>query len=196
MRIALAALLLSLACAHVSASSRDPVFAPLPDNPAIHIRIVDRFYEVHGGSPREVRDEMNRQRPVGRSGPFDALTQWFVAWHYPHLQNGSGCRAGAPRIDVTITTTLPRWPEGESSEPWRRYFASLREHERGHAQNARSAGEAVFETLEKLPASPTCAELDATASREGKDVLKSFNAEDDAYDARTRHGIRQGAEFP
>lgn len=179
-----------------SLRARDPILAPLAVDPAVQVESGEVAYTVHGATPREARDEMNRRRPVGSSGPFDALTTWSVSWHYPHLQDHGSCRLGPPRVAVTITTTLPRWEEAGPNRDWQRYFAALREHERGHAQNARAAGQAVLETLRKVPPSRSCGELDEAATRESKDTLRSFNAEDAAYDHRTRHGETQGAIFP
>ena len=191
-----AAACLACATAQPMRESRDPILAPLAVSPSVHVESEEVIYEVHATSPQKAREEMNRRRPVGDRGPFDALTKWFVSWHFSHRKEGGRCRVGTPRIEVAITTTLPRWIEGESTEGWQRYLAGLSEHESGHAQNARAAGEAVFETLEKLPPAASCGDLDAQATREGKEVLRSFNAEDDAYDQRTQHGKTQGATFP
>ena len=200
------ALLLVIGCGHAAppipsaqaamAQERDRILAPLALDPAVRVRSDEVVYAVHGDTPAAARAQMNEERPVGTHGPFDALTKWFVSWHYPHLIDSRGCRAGEPHIDVTITTTLPRWDEGELSHRWQSYFAGLRVHESGHAQNARAAGQAVLETLKKLPPAGSCSELDDEASREGKELLRSFNAEDDAYDQRTRNGQSQGATFP
>jgi predicted secreted Zn-dependent protease len=197
------ALLLAVGCGHAAASRQagsqdlsDRILAPVALDPAIEVKTDEVIYDVHGPTPSAARAEMNQRRPVGHTGPYDALTKWFVSWRYRHLESAGSCRLAAPRLLVTITTTLPRWDEGESTDHWQRYMAGLLEHERGHAQNARAAAQAVYETLEKLPPSPSCRELDERASRDGKDVIHSFTAEDDAYDQRTRHGKSQGASFP
>lgn len=195
------AMLFSLSCGHAAASmapgsTRDRILAPVELDPAVQVRSNEVVYQVHGETPAAVRAQMNEHRPVGKYGPFDALTTWFVSSHYPLVKEAGRCRLGALGIELTITTTLPGWDGAEASGRWQRYMASLREHERGHAQNARAAAQAVFETLKKVPAASTCSELDKDANRAAEDVTHSFNAEDDAYDQRTRHGESQGARFP
>lgn len=190
-------LLALAACAHAPPSP--PAAPAVALDPSVRaIAAVDR-YVVRGATASAVREALDRSGPEEAGCHYDAKTSWTVSWRYPFEKSASGCRLGPVKVEVDITYLLPRL-EGVSGGPlqrrWREYLAALQLHEDGHANNGRAAGEAVLEALRALPSRPSCGEMDLLAKETGEKIIRSFNALDDSYDARTKHGVTQGAVFP
>jgi predicted secreted Zn-dependent protease len=190
-------LLALAACAHAPPSPPSSPVVTL--DPSVRAIAAVDCYVVRGATAAAVRQALDRSGPEGADGHYDAKTSWKVSWRYPFEKSASGCRLGPVEVDVGITYVMPRLEgdvRGPLSRRWRDYLTALQVHEDGHANNGRAAGEAVLEALRALPSRPSCGELDLLARETGLKIVRSFNALDDAYDARTKHGVTQGAVFP
>ena len=124
------------------------------------------YYEIEGSTAQELRQQMDRLGPLDDNGwRWSALTRWHVHWSYLYDLRDGGCAAGPVKVRLEITYTMPRWdaPAGAPQdliERWQAYLSALETHERGHAEIAERAAEAVQEAMQALPAYPTCQALE------------------------------------
>jgi predicted secreted Zn-dependent protease len=162
----------------------------------IHVDAQDVYYEVSGTTAAAILDDLRRQaRNVGKDYFAEAI--WHVRWKYDYDQPVRNvCRAKNLRLYVIQRTTLPRW-SGAGATPelaarWEGFLDAARLHERGHTEHGTRAADAIREAILPLRA-VDCGRLAAEVNRTATAILEKFNAMDVAYDADTRHGIKQGA---
>lgn len=158
-------------------------------------------YQITGESESQLRSEMNSKRPTGEDGSYDARTNWHIDWNYPFDKTQTGCKTGPVEVRVEIEFIFPEWnsPASASTElkdKWNKFIANLRIHENEHRQIAITGGKQILETLNNLPAYPTCEELEDVADKKSNEITESIRSHDREYDATTRHGESQGAVFP
>jgi predicted secreted Zn-dependent protease len=160
------------------------------------------YYAISGASPRELREAMNRKRPVDKNGkPHDAITSWFVRWRYATAGSSAGCAVKSFNVFLDITMTLPHWTNEADAAPqlvqrWRGYYAALLTHEEGHKAIASGAEAAIREAGAKLPAQPGCSELAKAIESVTGEILERYRQREQEYDRETDHGRTQGARFP
>ena len=110
--------------------------------------------------------------------------------------NRQQCRAVAVEVQIGITVTLPEWDKPPRVDPdltreWRRFRRALERHEEGHVRLADAAAERL--RLALLALRGPCDTLGDRARRVA-DELSALAAKDHlAYDARTEHGVKDGA---
>lgn len=152
------------------------------------------YYDVSGKTPAAVRKDMNGKRLTdpGDGKPVDALSRWRFNWRW--RGNGAGkCNLNSLELTYSATVTLPRLVGEETAskslrERWRRYYRALKEHEAGHVGYAYAHRDEILAAIKGA----TC----ETANEAGRAALARIAAHDRDYDARTRHGVTQGAVFP
>ena len=171
----------------------------LPSTPGVRAVVDTTFYETGGVTRRQWLASM--RAAAARAGvrpPYLAHTAWQTRWSYGASRATTlGCEARLPVIEVTIRYTMPRLASdsGVSLEEmleWRRHSASLWRHEEGHGLRALRAATEMRDSLSRLRA-PDCEALRLVAARAMDAVMRKHRALQDAYDARTAHGARQGA---
>ena len=164
------------------------------------------YYTVTGASAREIRSSLTRSRPRQVETGMDAATRWRLEWSFTTQLGPSGCRCTGFTTRTLITVILPRWTPPTNSPPdaalrahWSRYQAGLGAHELGHAQLALAAAAELHKhvkELETLGESADCAALERRLNQAGQRVLDHYGKLEKDYDAKTRHGVTQGASFP
>jgi predicted secreted Zn-dependent protease len=160
------------------------------------------YYEIHGATPGDLRDQMNRLGPADSTGRrFDGRTDWYIDWHYSYNGTNTGCKIATTEVDVKVTFTLPHWAPPNNISPglvekWDKYMVALQSHEDGHKNNALSSGQAILRAFKALPPYPDCDEVKQNISATGQRIIKQANQNDLDYDAQTKHGATQGATFP
>ncbi len=191
-----AALIAPVFCTHADAQQLQT--APPSDDAARLItdipgaRIV--YYDVSGDDARAVRVSMNAVRPkdMHDGKPVDALTRWYVAWHWPLGPDGD-CDLARVTVSFRATVLLPRLvgpgtQDAALAPAWHRYMTALMTHEAGHVRHAYEHTGDVAAALRQS----RC----ATANKAGADMIRALAQYDIDYDAATHHGATQGARFP
>jgi predicted secreted Zn-dependent protease len=159
-------------------------------------------YEIAGVSVTELRESLNRKRPVGPDGlPHDAITVWNARWRYTTDRSPVGCTVTSFDVSLEIVTTFPRWVnevDAPSSlvERWRNYYAALLVHEDGHKAIATAAAAAIRSVRAAAVPQPSCAELARLIDSGARRALDEYREKERRYDAETDHGRTQGARFP
>lgn len=161
-----------------------------------------KYYEVSGRSVAELRQALDRLRPVGPDGKgHDALTTWHVRWRYRTVSTGAGCDFTSFDTSLETHTTMPKWAT-ENDAPaalvqlWRDYVSALLVHEEGHKTIAEAAATAIRELRDKVSRQMSCVEMRRTIDKTANDLLEQHRAKERQYDAETSHGRTQGARFP
>jgi predicted secreted Zn-dependent protease len=161
-----------------------------------------KVYEVAGSSIAQLRESLNRQRPVGPDGlPHDAITMWHIRWRYATGGPRLGCAVTSFEVFLETVTTMPKWvdeAEAPSSvvERWRTYYAALLVHEEGHKAIATAAAAAIRRAGAAVSPESSCAELARVIDEAATRVLDEYRQKERRYDAETSHGRTQGARFP
>ena len=169
--------------------------------PGLKVTSNHRDYTIAGTTAPELRAAMDQLGPLDAGKRVDAVTKWWISWHYTYRQAGGSCAIARADVVVKIEFRLPVWRNstsvgGSLLQQWQRYLQLLQRHEDGHANDAIATGRALLHSLQRLPARPSCASLGSTADALGEAQLKRATVWDVAYDRRTHHGATQGAVFP
>lgn len=164
------------------------------------VTIERRRYAVSGSTARELRSSLREQGRSMEGRTAFAWTEWTVDVGYEYRRSGDECRVVRPEVDVGIVVYLPEWRDrGEVSADlvgrWRRDLATMEEHEAGHVELARRAGERVDSALAQMDPAP-CALLKDRADAVADAILREARQEQDTYDERTDHGGRQHLARP
>jgi len=172
--------------------------APAPGGVQVEDR--EETYAISGRSVRELRAQMHALGPVDprQGGRASAYTQWHLEENHSLQSGADACRIANVQVSVKVTITLPRWidPERGSARlqaEWAVFLEHLRSHEQGHRANGLEAADAVRTLLVATAAEADCQTLEAHVDAALKAVVARYKKADVDYDARTRHGRRQGA---
>lgn len=171
-----------------------------PGDPAVTETVL--YYDVSGLTADDIRASMNRRRPEGTRTRFgDGRTEWRLTWSHEYSLGANQCRLLSSKVTLAVTTTLPRWARPALASPelvthWERYLRALTLHEAGHAENGRDALRALTGRLREMSTFEDCDSLEAAIVKAGKETVAFYSGADAAYDARTSHGLSQGASFP
>lgn len=167
--------------------------AALPDLAAMP-GVVLVGYPVSGGSPRGIRESINRSRPrePGRE-PFDGMTVWSYSTRWRGSSDG-GCDPTSAEVTAHVVITLPELTNRQAlgraeRENWDRYLSRLAAHEQNHARIA-LAGIDQLRTF--MRGAPNC-ETMLAARAQIDAAIRDANRQ---YDETTRHGATEGARYP
>jgi predicted secreted Zn-dependent protease len=154
-------------------------------------------YRVRGETLASLTESLNANRPA--LGGFLGRTEWQLGVNATPAAAGDQCALSGVVVRVTITMRLPVRELPRTSDPtldaqWARFSAALRAHEDAHAANARAARLAAERELTALRA--PCGTIGARASEIIQRSTAQFQARDAEFDARTEHGVRDGAAWP
>jgi predicted secreted Zn-dependent protease len=194
-----AALALALVgCAKAQSDPADARTIPLVTNPNVIQREEADDYVVKGRTLAEVSQEISRHGPTSQGKKYAGMHSSRFRYSYTSQMRAGKC-SPRPTVELYSVTTRPRWADSASAEAdaqaaWGSYIKALRIHEENHRRIAFKYASNLHRRLSELGTS-TCAEL-------GREVTKLVNAnsansqkEQEAYDARTRHGLTEGATF-
>lgn len=171
--------------------------------PGVHVVEVDSMYRVRGLDYDDLLREMRRKGPGGeelgtRLGIH--LADW--RWSYTYrMRAGTGrCRVAEATVLLRSVIVRPDWVDAaraprEIAHDWPRFLAALLEHEMGHRRRARMQGVALWQSLLGLQAG-SCEALEMLVRETADRVIAEGEADQEAYDRDTEHGIKQGAVWP
>lgn len=177
--------------------------APAAAEPVpLHVDEQQRHYLVDASEWADLRRQVDSGRPQSREGRAShGLLMVDLATRYRLQPVAGGCRLEAPQVDLALQLWLPRWqPAEEPSEAlrraWEAMLAGLSEHERGHREHALQVARELAARIADLP------RLAADCGSHRRELLglrlsamSRLAVRDGAYDRRTEHGHRQGAEL-
>ena len=155
-----------------------------------------RTYTVTGATPVEIHRSLEANGPKQAGRTFYGLTEFSMGYRYATQPVGGQCRAADVQVQIGITVMLPEWDAPRPADPdltreWRRFHRALERHEEGHVRLADEAAERLRLGLIGLrgPCDTLGDQARALAERLS-DVSASHHVD---YDARTEHGVREGA---
>jgi predicted secreted Zn-dependent protease len=159
------------------------------------------YYKVVGSTRWEWYDSMRAAaRRAGVTPPFKAQEESRTRWWEGFLTVvPDGCVARGPGVELTVHYTMPHIVPSPETAPEemrerRRYIAALWNHEEGHALRDYRAAVEMRDSLSWVLA-PTCGELRVRLASAVEAVKRKYVALNHAYDVRTDHGARQGANL-
>lgn len=167
--------------------------AALPDLAAMP-GIVLVGYPVSGGSPRSIRESINRSRPrMPGQEPFDGMTTWRYSTRWRGSSEG-GCDPTTAEVTAHVIITLPELTNRQAlsrsdRETWDRYLTRLAGHEQNHARIA-LAGIDQLRTF--MRGAPNCETMLAARAQ----IDAAIRDASRQYDETTRHGATEGARYP
>jgi predicted secreted Zn-dependent protease len=131
---------------------------------------------------------------------YYALTRWQLASDWSVRPSTRGCEVVNGDVSVMITMTLPMLATaGASADTLKRFNTFIEKtilHENGHAEIALQGARDYQRALGNHSAASNC---DALKTQLSDLFRRHFNSIDRAnrdYDAKTKHGLTQGAVFP
>jgi predicted secreted Zn-dependent protease len=168
--------------------------------PLINERV--EFYEISGECEADLRNGMKDKGCAWKDGKkYHSLTSWSLKWDYDYIRTPQTCTVRSFQPVIDISTRYPKWamtgnPPTELRGKWDRFMASLITHEEGHRDMVVEAvSEVEFSVMRILP-QVTCADLDREISKICRSRMQQLDEDSIAYDAETKHGLKQGAVFP
>lgn len=178
-------------------TARNPVLDKYPAGVEGRTSVV--YYDIHGRTYAELRDEMRRLGPKTSGGSFVGETRSPMSWSWrTESLTGGSCTMRDVRVRVNAEIVLPRWmppADADSSlvTEWKRFITALETHEAGHKDIAARAGRDLKDQLRDL-AGP-CSQVGMRADDIARRITDAASAAQKRYDAETRHGLTQGTGF-
>ena len=139
---------------------------------------------------------LNNASPIREDGEiFHGHATWHIEWQYKWRQEPNGpCFFTQNNTTLTSEVTLPELvSEYQANREVSNYLESLRRHELGHVEIARSAAKKIDEAINSLPPMDSCPLLEQTANQLGQQLLEQARQAGRNYDQTTQHGRTQGA---
>lgn len=144
------------------------------------------YYEVHGLTAKEIRENMNQHHKRAHGfGNHDANTLSNVNW-----------RGGnPPTVTIVITFQMPKWVDyakgpRDLQETWQRFEKNLQVHEDGHKQINEECARAVEQRILSEGPKPG-----RRFKHDVDEIFTLYSRKQIAYDKETQHGRTQGAVF-
>ena len=172
-----------------------------PYSPPVIIEKTE-YYEIRGGSERELRNQMLQHGVTWEDGKrYDSLTSWYWTWDYGTGHTGQTCSADDFSITLEIKLRLPKWVRTDEAsqslvDKWEGYVKNLTLHENGHREMALDAAAHFAGAVARLPHALNCADRDQRVRTLSHELMAQLNAAQQDYDVATDHGASQGALFP
>ncbi|MDQ2664829.1 MAG: DUF922 domain-containing Zn-dependent protease [Gemmatimonadota bacterium] len=156
------------------------------------------YYQVSGSTPWEwMAAAPAAAAAAGIPASFQALTISAPRSTYVLRNSEFGCEARNAAVVLGISFVMPRLASdngvsAENMTEWRRRMQSLWTHEGGHATRAMRAAAELRDSLRVLH-DPECGLLRSRLFVAQQRVTEKYRLLQADYDARTQHGLRQGA---
>lgn len=159
------------------------------------------YYPVRGANPQEIRADMNRARQDNDNGPHDGSTRWDIKWNYRYNVRDNLYVISSFKINTQITIRLPQWTPPRDADPglvkqWNNYLRALLQHEYGHVGHGTQAAKEIGDRVKALESFKARPEVQSTLEGISSSAIGKYKRADEDYDAKTNHGIKQGAHFP
>ena len=177
----------------------DPAVGATARTPAVIVTRSALTYPIVGNDIDELRDRLRAQLNLDAAAGGHALTRSEIQVGYDFERSGGKCTLIQAQIVLDVTTVLPSWHPNQPvpaalRHQWQQVSMALDTHERGHADHALAASEALRHQLAQLPATaPSCREIESAAQRILFRVMTHLKFRDQRYDMRTQFGSAQGA---
>ena len=158
-----------------------------------------KFYDLAGQSAKQLIAQMKESGPLGKDGKRSfGKTDWTIHWSYRYETRGGAVVFTRVTVTAAANFIVPRKQapadaNDRMAAEWARFSTALMIHERGHAENATRHARQLYAVLHDHGPFASREELEAFVKAEGDKCIADANAEDLAYDKRTRHGDTQGA---
>jgi len=168
----------------------------------VNVVVEHRYYSVRGDTAQELRQQLDTHGVAEADGKrYDAITHWDVTWHLHYKTCEGGCAIESVGTTVHVVMTLPRWEDFSNGpwalqDEWNRYMRALLEHETGHQEHAVMAAREIEQAISRLDPCGTPREIETQAHGLASEILEKYVVIEREYDARTSHGLAQGATFP
>lgn len=156
------------------------------------------YYSVSAFSKQELFANLNRATPIRIGGKiFHGSTQSNISWKFWLKMKNNRCRVNKVRVSVDVNFTLPKLKNSpmEVYAVWKRWYPQLFRHEKGHRNNALIIARRIEKGIRRLDYRPSCKTLEKSANRLGKKLIEELSKIDRAYDKRTNHGLKEGANL-
>jgi predicted secreted Zn-dependent protease len=136
-------------------------------------------YNVDGSTLTEVARHIELLPEAGK-------THWHATYS---VARWDGANIGEASVDVTITVSMPHWPNSSSRpqaerDEWERFLGKLHEHEQGHIDLAVMYLQHADTLLN--------GQDEHTAAKQWQDNLDVLQQMSDQYDASNDHGRSAG----
>lgn len=160
------------------------------------------YYEIRGSSEQELRSQMLKNGCTWEDGKkYDSVTSWSWTWDYGTGHTSQTCSADDFAIALEITFRLPKWVRTDDVpqplvDKWDGYLKNLTMHENGHRDRVMDAALELSGAVARLPRALTCSDRDRKVRALNSKITAQLNEAQQAYDATTDHGAKQGALFP
>lgn len=159
-----------------------------------------RHYDVQGTSVEELTRSLLAHGPSAQGERFYGLTEWTLNAEYTWVERDTGCTIEDLVVRVLTVTTMPRWEPPRNTPPefvqaWTRFIRALDGHEAEHRRLAEQAAEAIRWELATLRL-PNCGAAEPRAQAMVAAIVEDYNERNRRYDARTHHGVTEGAVWP
>lgn len=182
---ALAAVMLSLACA--SSGARDRNAMPVPEGVTVDVR--EQTFAVFGRTPRDIWDSLNRRGPATGNRIVWGLHSWQFDWDIDWDTSAEGCRVADLRIRMSTEITMPDWrhrsgSDQELQELWDEFEFQLRDHEEAHRNYALDAIRDLNSSIRSVQA-PDCETANRRIRTQTNVIMERYRALNSMYDDRS-----------
>ncbi len=162
------------------------------------VRIHTSYYYIDGTSASVLAAQLDQQGPADAAGNrYAGRTRWNIQWKLKHAQQGSRCAIKSAAVAVGVAQTMPKWraeSKGTSGlrAVWARFIDRLQRHEDVHKDHGVKAAREIEAALLSLKPASNCEDLETAANARAQAIVQKYQALDEAYDARTAHGQKEG----
>lgn len=155
------------------------------------------YYTAYADENSTVREALNQATPITQNNHrYHGYTKWYVRWRYRwHEQPNGRCHITSVNTSITGDIQLPKLENANAEQQaiFDKYINALNQHELGHYNLGKQAGEKIDQYISELPEMQSCKILEKTANDFGYQTLDEYRAIEKQYDADTQHGKTQGA---
>jgi predicted secreted Zn-dependent protease len=166
----------------------------------MQVRTQRVHYDVTGTTAGELYSAMRAYGPVHDGRRVYGHHAWDIRWTFRYAASSGACRMRDVRVELTSTTTLPRWsPPADASDSlvaqWTTFRAALEAHEHGHARIGADAAREIHRSL-RGHQQVYCGSMAAQANALAQQILARYREQNRRYDQQTGAGASQGAVWP
>jgi len=183
----------SITASPILSANQQHISTKKTNKPKININIITNYYNIHGITENELRQQMNTLGPLKSNSRHDAYTKWDIEWF-------KRCNE-PPSVKIIVVFTYPKWNKPNNLDSvleskWSKYIEALKIHENGHRDIAVRTSEEIMDTLYNLPYTNNCNNQNKQVIDLGNKIIEKYRQKEIEYDKLTNHGMTQGAIFP
>ena len=153
------------------------------------------YYQVYATDIDSLRRAVESCTLRQKLGEYHAVTTYNLTWSYTLAGNDTSCRVETARVGLHVNQYLPLYQPTTTdmslATTWNSYAASLKQHEDGHTAIDTTYAQKLTTALQAARGS--CDTIDARIRTITDAHITMLNTANELYDARTNHGVTQGA---